>query len=383
MKKINIIDTKLEYQKLKKNIDKVVLNVLKSGIYINGPEVEKFESELSDFLNVKHCISCANGTDALKIALLSLNLKPGDEILVPSFTFVSTAEVVVLLGYKPVFVDVDFRTFLIDIKSIKKNITKKTRAIIPVHLFGQSANMKEIMLISKKHNLWVVEDAAQSLGSQVFTKNNSNKIQSKQYTGTIGHIGTTSFYPTKNLNCFGDGGALFTNNNNLAKQIRLIKNHGQQKKYTYTKIGLNSRLDAIQAAILRVKLKNLKSSNNKRRSFAKIYNSKLKDVGEIFIPKCLFGIDSHIFHQYTIIVKNQQKRDDLISFLKENSVSTMIYYPKPLHKEGPYKKFNFMKHESSEDLSKKVLSLPIHPLLSKKDVEFISDLIVKFFNNKF
>ena len=383
MKKINIIDTKLEYQKLKKNIDKVVLNVLKSGIYINGPEVEKFESELSEFLNVKHCISCANGTDALKIALLSLNLKPGDEVLVPSFTFVSTAEVVVLLGYKPVFVDVDFRTFLIDLKSLKKNITKKTRAIIPVHLFGQSANMKEIMLISKKHNLWVIEDAAQSLGSQVFTKNNSNKIQSKQFSGTIGHIGTTSFYPTKNLNCFGDGGALFTNNNNLAKQIRLIKNHGQQKKYTYTKIGLNSRLDAIQAAILRVKLKNLKSSNNKRRSYAKIYNFKLKDVEEIFIPKCFFGIDSHVFHQYTIIVKNQQKRDDLMNFLKENSVSTMIYYPKPLHKESPYKKFNFMKHKSSEELSKKVLSLPIHPLLSKKDVEFTSDLIVKFFNHKF
>lgn len=381
MKKINIIDTKLEYQKLKKNIDKVVLNVLKSGIYINGPEVEKFESELSDFLNVKHCISCANGTDALKIALLSLNLKPGDEVLVPSFTFVSTAEVVVLLGYKPVFVDVDFRTFLIDIKSLKKNITKKTRAIIPVHLFGQSANMKEIMLISKMYNLWVIEDAAQSLGSQVFTKNNSNKTQSKQYTGTIGHIGTTSFYPTKNLNCFGDGGALFTNNNNLAKQIRLIKNHGQQKKYTYTKIGLNSRLDAIQAAILRVKLKNLKSSNNKRRSHAKIYNSKLKDVGEIFIPECLFGIDSHIFHQYTIIVKNQKKRDDLMSFLKKNSVSTMIYYPKPLHKESPYKKFNIMKHKYSEELSKKVLSLPIHPLLSKKDVEFTSDLIVKFFKH--
>ena len=380
MKKINIIDTKLEYKAIKNKIDKVVLNVLKSGIYINGPEVEKFELELSNFLNVKHCISCANGTDALKIALLSLNLKPGDEVLVPSFTFVSTAEVVVLLGYKPVFVDVDFRTFLIDMDSVKKNITKKTRAIIPVHLFGQAANMNEIMLVSKKYNLWVIEDAAQSLGSQIFKKNKLNKIQSKQYTGTLGHIGTTSFYPTKNLNCFGDGGAIFTNNNRLAKQIRLIKNHGQQKKYTYTKIGLNSRLDAIQAAILRIKLKSLKKSNNTRRGLAKIYNSKLKNVQEIFTPKCLFGINSHIFHQYTLIVNNQENRDKLMVFLKKNGVSTMIYYPKPLHKEAPYKKFNTRSHKSSEELSKKVISLPIHPLLSKRDVEFVSSLIVNFFN---
>ena len=380
MKKINIIDTKLDYQKLKNKIDKVVLDVLKSGVYINGPEVEKFESELSHFLNVKHCISCANGTDALKIALLSLNLNPGDEVLVPSFTFVSTAEVVVLLGYKPVFVDVDFRTFLIDIDSVQKNITTKTKAIIPVHLFGQAANMKAIMLISKKYNLWVIEDAAQSLGSHFFKKNKSNKIQSKHYTGTIGHIGTTSFYPTKNLNCFGDGGAIFTNNNRLAKQIRLIKNHGQQKKYTYTKIGLNSRLDAIQAAILRVKLKSLKKSNDIRRSYAKIYNARLKNIEEVFIPKCLLGIDSHIFHQYTLIVKDPKNRDALMNFLTKNGITTMIYYPKPLHKESPYKKFNFIRHKSSEELSKKVLSLPIHPLLSKKDVEFIANIIVKFFN---
>lgn len=380
MNKINIIDTKLDYKKLKNKIDKAVFNVLKSGIYINGPEVDKFESELSNFLNVKHCISCANGTDALKIALLSLNLKPGDEVLVPSFTFVSTAEVVVLLGYKPVFVDVDFRTFLIDVNSIEKNITRKTRVIIPVHLFGQAANMKEIMLISKKYNLWVIEDAAQSLGSQVFKKNKLNKIQSKQYTGTIGHIGTTSFYPTKNLNCFGDGGALFTNNNSLAKKIRLIKNHGQQKKYTYKQIGLNSRLDAIQAAILRVKLKSLKKSNDIRRNYAKIYNSRLKNIKEIYIPQCLSGIESHIFHQYTIIIKSQKNRDQLANFLKKNGITTMIYYPKPLHKESPYKKFNFVSHKSSEELSKKVLSLPIHPLLSKKDIEFVSEMIVKFFN---
>ncbi len=380
MKKINIIDTALEYKKLKKSIDKVVFNVLSSGVYINGPEVEKFESELSNFLNVKHCISCANGTDALKIALLSLNLNPGDEVLVPSFTFVATAEVIVLLGYKPVFVDVDFRTFLIDLESVKKNITKETRAIIPVHLFGQSVNMREIMRISKKYNLWVIEDAAQSLGSQFFEKSKSNKVQLKKYTGTIGHIGTTSFYPTKNLNCFGDGGALFTNNDRLEKTIRLIKNHGQEKKYTYKKIGLNSRLDAIQAAILRVKLKTLHDANNIRREHAKIYNSKLQHIEEIYIPKCFSGIDSHIFHQYTLILKNKKTRDELKIFLQKNGVSSMIYYPKPLHKEAPYKKYNFIKHKSSEELSKRVLSLPIHPLLSKKDIEFVSATIIKFFN---
>jgi len=381
MKKINIIDTALEYKKLKKKIDNSVFNVLKSGVYINGPEVEKFELELSDFLNVKHCISCANGTDALKIALLSLGLSQGDEILVPSFTFVSTAEVVVLLGFKPVFVDVDFRTFLIDIDSVKKNINPKTRAIIPVHLFGQPVNMKEIMLISKKHNLWVVEDAAQSLGSQFHIKNKSNQFSPKQYTGTIGHIGTTSFYPTKNLNCFGDGGALFTNNGSLAKKIRLIKNHGQVKKYTYEKVGLNSRLDAIQAAILRVKLKNLRQSNNKRRSHAKIYNSKLKNIKEIFTPHILTVMESHIFHQYTLIVKNKKNRDLLKEFLIKNGVSTMIYYPRPLHKEKPYSNFASSSQKSSEELSQKVLSLPIHPLLSRKDIEFISELIIKFFNS--
>jgi len=381
MRKINIIDTALEYKKLKKKIDNSVFNVLKSGVYINGPEVEKFELELSDFLNVKHCISCANGTDALKIALLSLGLSQGDEILVPSFTFVSTAEVVVLLGFKPVFVDVDFRTFLIDIDSVKKNINPKTRAIIPVHLFGQPVNMKEIMLISKKHNLWVVEDAAQSLGSQFYIKNKSNQFSPKQYTGTIGHIGTTSFYPTKNLNCFGDGGALFTNNGSLAKKIRLIKNHGQVKKYTYEKVGLNSRLDAIQAAILRIKLKNLRQSNNKRRSHAKIYNSKLKNIKEIFTPHILTVMESHIFHQYTLIVKNKKNRDLLKEFLIKNGVSTMIYYPRPLHKEKPYSNFASSSQKSSEELSQKVLSLPIHPLLSREDVEFISELIIKFFNS--
>jgi len=379
MKKINIIDTALEYRNQKAKIDKAVLNVLKSGIYINGPEVEKFEIELANFLSVKHCISCANGTDALKIALLSLDLKPGDEVLVPSFTFVSTAEVVVILGFKPVFVDVDYRTFLIDLDSVKRSITKKTKAIIPVHLFGQSANMHSIMEISKKNNLWVIEDSAQSLGA-CYYKNNNKKI-SKKFTGTIGHIGTTSFYPTKNLNCFGDGGALFTNSNKLAKRIRLIKNHGQQKKYTYKEIGLNSRLDAIQAAILRIKLKNLNQSNSLRRENARLYNSMLYNVDEIFIPKLVSSIYFHIFHQYTIIIKNKYKRDKLRNYLLENGISTMVYYPRPLQKEQPYRSFKSLNNTSSEKLAKRVLSLPIHPLLTKKDIKKVSDLIIKFFNS--
>ena len=335
--------------------------------------------KIANFLSVKHCISCANGTDALKIALLSLDLKPGDEVLVPSFTFVSTAEVVVILGFKPVFVDVDYRTFLIDLDSVKRSITKKTKAIIPVHLFGQSANMHSIMEISKKNNLWVIEDSAQSLGACYYKKN--NKKISKKFTGTIGHIGTTSFYPTKNLNCFGDGGALFTNSNKLAKRIRLIKNHGQQKKYTYKEIGLNSRLDAIQAAILRIKLKNLNQSNSLRRENARLYNSMLYNVDEIFIPKLVSSIDFHIFHQYTIIIKNKYKRDKLRNYLLENGISTMVYYPRPLQKEQPYRSFKSLNNTSSEKLAKRVLSLPIHPLLTKKDIKKVSDLIIKFFNS--
>ena len=380
MKKINIIDTAQEYKNNKKNIDKAVLNVLKSGVYINGPEVKGFENELSKFLNVKHCITCANGTDALKIALLSLDLKLGDEVIVPSFTFVSTAEVVVLLGFKPVFVDVDPRTFLIDIESIKKNITKKTRAIIPVHLFGQSADMKEIMELSKKNKLWVIEDSAQSLGSHFVFKNKIKNIETKKLTGTIGHIGTTSFYPTKNLNCFGDGGAMFTNNNLIAKKIKLIKNHGQEKKYTYKEVGLNSRLDAVQATILRLNLKKLNKSNTKRRALAEIYNNELKSLDKILLPKYSFGIENHIFHQYTVIVRNSQDRNLLKNYLNENGVSSMIYYPKPLHKETPYRIYNKSKLINSEVLSKKVISLPIHPLLTKKEIIYVSNLIKKFFS---
>ena len=380
MNKINIIDTAQEYKNNKKNIDKAVLNVLKSGIYINGPEVKSFENELSEFLNVKHCISCANGTDALKIALLSLDLKSGDEVIVPSFTFVSTAEVVVLLGLKPVFVDVDPRTFLIDINSIKKNITEKTRAIIPVHLFGQSADMKEIMEISRKNKLWVIEDSAQSLGSHFVFKNKIKNIETKKITGTIGHIGTTSFYPTKNLNCFGDGGAMFTNNNLIAKKIKLIKNHGQEKKYVYKEVGLNSRLDAIQATILRLNLKTLNQSNFKRRALAEIYNNELKSLDKILLPKYSFGIENHIFHQYTVIVRNSQDRNLLKNYLNENGVSSMIYYPKPLHKETPYRIYNKSKLINSEVLSKKVISLPIHPLLTKKEIIYVSNLIKNFFS---
>jgi len=371
MKKVNIINTVSEYNKIKPEIDQAIFRVLESGVYINGPEVKNFELELANFLNVKHCVSCANGTDALKIALLSLGLQKGDEVLVPSFTFVSTAEVVVLLGYKPVFVDVDFRTFLIDVESIKQSITKKTKAIIPVHLFGQSANMKEIMKISRQYNLWVIEDAAQSLGAL---------CSNSKYTGTIGHIGTTSFYPTKNLNCFGDGGAIFTNDNRLEKKLRLISNHGQKQKYIYTEIGLNSRLDAIQASILRVKLKYLNAMNECRRKNAKLYNSKLKKINEIIIPYCVATMDFHIFHQYTLIIKNKKNRDALKDFLDKKGISTMIYYPKALHQESPYKIFNFKKHKISEDLSKKVLSLPIHSELSTQEIEYVCENIINFFD---
>ena len=381
MKNISIIDTVSEYGKIKKEIDTAVARVLESGVYINGPEVKKIELEISRFLHVKYCVSCANGTDALKIALLALDLKPGDEVLVPTFTFVSTAEVVVLLGYKPVFIDVDFRTFLIDVNSIKKHITSKTKAIIPVHLFGQSVNMIEIMKVSQRYNLSVIEDSAQSFGAPFLKKDfNKNTYSFSQYTGTIGHIGTTSFYPTKNLSCFGDGGALFTNNSRLAKKIRLISNHGQQKKYTYTSIGLNSRLDAIQASILRVKLKYLTKMNNLRRDNAKFYNARLNKIDKIFLPKCETHINGHIFHQYTLIIQNKKLRDNLMSFLSKKGIATMIYYPRPLHKEKPYKLFASKHLKNSEKLSNRVISLPIHPEISKEDIKYICDNVIKFFH---
>ena len=374
MRNIKIVDTVSQYKKIKTKIDRSIQNVLKTGMYINGPEVKNFEFELARFLNVKNCISCANGTDALQIALMSLDLQKGDEILIPTFTFVSVAEVVVLLGLKPVFVDVDEHTFLLDIESIERKITKKTKVIIPVHLFGQSENMDKIMEISRNYNLYVIEDNAQSLGVEFI-----NRSSRKSFAGTIGHIGTTSFYPSKNLGCFGDGGAIFTNNQKLAQKIRLITNHGQSIKYKHIAIGLNSRLDSIQAGILRVKLKYLKRFNNLRLKNAKKYNESLKNLEDIILPT-IVNHSTQVFHQYTIKIKNFKKRKDLRSFLDEKRIPTMVYYPIPIHKQRAYKNFSSNDLKTSEKVCRQVLSLPMCPEISYDQIEFICRNIIKFFH---
>ena len=374
MRNIQIVDTVSQYEKLKTQIDYSIQNVLKTGIYINGPEVKKFELELAQFLNVKNCISCANGTDALKIALMSLDLQQGDEILIPTFTFVSVAEMVVLLGFKPVFIDVNENTFLFDIDSIEEKITNKTKVIIPVHLFGQSENMDKILRMSKRYNLYIIEDTAQSLGAEFMTRS-----KKKQFTGTMGHIGTTSFYPSKNLGCFGDGGALFTNNQKLAKKIRLITNHGQASKYQHITIGVNSRLDAIQAAILRVKLKYLKKYNTLRKKNAEKYNKAFKNLGDIVVPKKVNN-STHIFHQYTIKIKNFKKREKLRDFLSKKGIPSMVYYPIPLHKQKAYIQFSSGPLKKSESICRQVLSLPMCPETSGEQIAFISNNVIKFFN---
>ena len=374
MKKIKIVDTVSQYQKIKKEVDIGISNVLRTGMYINGPEVKMFESELADYLGVKHCMSCANGTDALQIALMSLGLQKGDEVLIPTFTFISVAEVVVLLGLKPIFIDTDLNSFMLDLDSIEDKISSRTKVIIPVHLFGQAENMERILEISSKHNLFIIEDNAQSLGSQYIYSD-----KSKKYTGTIGHIGTTSFYPSKNLGCFGDGGSIFTNDDKLASKIRLISNHGQQIKYKHSTIGLNSRLDSIQAAILRVKLKYLNKYNNSRLNNAIKYNNLLNNVSEIVLPK-IADYSTHVFHQYTIKVKNEKQRDDLKDFLLKKNVPSMIYYPIPIHKQEAYKSFSFEKLENSEKISNQVLSLPMCPETSNDQIEYISNSIIEFFN---
>lgn len=374
MKNIKIVDTVSQYQKNKKEIDNAIDNVLKTGMYINGPEVKMFESDLANYLNVKNCISCANGTDALQIALMSLGLQKGDEVLIPTFTFISVAEVVVLLGYKPVFIDVDPITFMFDLDSIEDKITDKTKVIIPVHLFGQSENMQRIVELSDKYNLYIIEDNAQSLGSEYIYPD-----KSKKFTGTIGHIGTTSFYPSKNLGCFGDGGSIFTNNDKLADNIRLISNHGQQIKYKHSTIGLNSRLDSIQAAILRVKLKYLNKFNNSRLKNAKQYNNLLQNVSEIVLPK-IVEYSTHVFHQFTIKINDINKRDKLRDFLSSKDIPSMIYYPIPIHKQEAYKSFSLGRLEKSEIVSSQVLSLPMCPETSTNQIEYISNNIIDFFN---
>ena len=374
MKKINMVDLAGQYKPIASQISEALANVIDTTSFINGPAVSSFQKNLENYLDIKHVIPCGNGTDALQLALMSLGLNSGDEIITVDFTFASTVEVIALLGLTPVLVDVDSESFNINLNSLEKAITKKTKVIIPVHLFGQVANMDEIMKIAKKHNLVVIEDTAQAIGA-----NYKFLDGTKKKAGTIGEIGTTSFFPSKNLGAYGDGGAVFTNDDDLAHKIRGMANHGMYKRYHHDTVGINSRLDSIQAAILDIKLKRLDSYNNLRKNFASKYTEFLKNHSKILTPKVIGDEDSHVFHQYTIILKDTN-RDELVKYLNENNIPCGVYYPIPLHKQKAYQSIRFKEEDFSITnwLTKSVISLPMHTELDDDQIEYISDKIKIF-----
>jgi dTDP-4-amino-4,6-dideoxygalactose transaminase len=374
MKKIQMVDLVSQYEKIKPSIDTAIQDVIQHAHFINGPAVTRFQTDLQEYLGVKHVIPCANGTDALQIAMMALGLKPGDEVITPSFTYIATTEVIALLGLTPVFVEVDPQTFCIDPTAIEAAITPKTKAIVPVHLYGQAANMNAVMDIAQKHNLFVIEDNAQAIGSD-YHLTNGKKVK----TGTIGDIGCTSFFPSKNLGCYGDGGALCTNNDELAKKIKMIANHGQQQKYVHEVIGCNSRLDTIQAAILEVKLRQLDNYIDARREVAERYDEAFAGIPGVSIP---FRADDskHVFHQYTLVLEDVN-RNALQEHLSANDIPSMIYYPIPAHKQKMFAAFGSSNTElpTTDWLSDSVISLPIHTEMDEEQVEFIIDTVKSFF----
>ena len=371
-----MVDLSRQLGPIKEDVDAAIQGVLEASNFIQGKPVREFEKNLAKWLGAKHVISCANGTDALQLALMALGLKRGDEVIVPTFTYVATAEVIALLGLSPLLVDVDSQTFNIDVDAASNLITSRTKAIVPVHLYGQCANMEQIMKFAESHNLYVVEDTAQAIGAEVEFSNGSIRK-----AGTIGHIGTTSFFPSKNLGCFGDGGAIFTNDDNLAAELKMIANHGQRIKYYHDVVGVNSRLDTIQAAILDVKLKHLNSYCEARQKAAAYYDSALKHVEQISIP-FRSGFSTHVFHQYTIKIDGQYSRDELKSYLSDQGIPSMIYYPLPLHEQKAYLEFmrGDMDYPISTSLCNSVLSLPMHTHLKIEEQEFIVQNIKSFFS---
>jgi len=371
--KIPMVDLKGQYQNIKTEIDSAIMEVVESAHFIKGPVVKQFENNLAKYLNVKHVIACGNGTDALQIAMMSINLEPGDEVIVPSFTYVATAEVIALLGLKPVMVDVDPVSFNMTATYIEDAISSRTKAIVPVHLYGQSCDMDHIMKIAEKHGLYVIEDNAQAIGSKYI-----HTDQSTSMTGTIGHIGCTSFFPSKNLGCFGDGGAITTNDDELAKKIRMIANHGQRVKYQHDLVGCNSRLDAIQAAVLNVKLTYLDTYGKARQDAAAYYSERLKDISWIETPT-ESPCSTHVYHQYTIIINNGL-RNDLQAFLKEVDIASTIYYPIPLYRQKAFKPNQIKKEglQHTEMLCHSVLSLPIHTEMTPEIQDLIIDRIKNF-----
>lgn len=375
--KIEMVDLRGQYQHIKEEIDYATLSVIRDAQFINGPEVTKFANELSDYLDGAYVIPCANGTDALQISMMALDLMPGDEVIVPSFTYVATAEVIGLLKLKPVMVDVDSNSFNITKEAIRQAITPKTKAIVPVHLFGQCADMEPILELANEFGLYVIEDTAQAIGASYSFKNGVVKK-----AGTMGHIGCTSFFPSKNLGCYGDGGAIFTMNSELANRLQMISNHGQEKKYVHKYIGVNSRLDTIQAAILRIKLRHLDSYSSSRSTAAGKYDLLLKDIVGLVIPFRQSN-SSHVFHQYTLKISGG-KRDALKKHLDQLGIPAMIYYPVSLNEQEAFKSIGRVVGNLSitKSLCDSVLSIPMHTELTDEQINYITNSIINFFRNE-
>jgi UDP-2-acetamido-2-deoxy-ribo-hexuluronate aminotransferase len=374
MTKIEMVDLKSQYQKIKKEIDLAVIDCIESTQFINGSQVNIFQSNLEQYLGVKHVIPCANGTDALQIALMALGLETGDEVIVPTFTYVATAEVIGLLKLKPVMVDVNENTFNVTAEIIENAITPRTKAIVPVHLFGQTCDMEAIMKVAEKYNLPVIEDNAQAIGSDYTFADGT-----KKKAGTIGDIGCTSFFPSKNLGCYGDGGAIFTNNDELALKLRMIANHGQEKKYYHSVIGVNSRLDSVQAAILNIKLQHLDDYCDARRKAADFYDKGFAEIEELQTP-VRSGNSTHVFHQYTLQVKDG-RRNELQQHLANAGVPSMIYYPVPLYKQDAFTQYvpESFSLPATEKLCDSVISLPVHTEMTEDLQQFIVDQVKNFY----
>jgi UDP-2-acetamido-2-deoxy-ribo-hexuluronate aminotransferase len=375
MKKINMVDLKGQYENIKPEIDKAIADVINATAFINGPAVKEFQENLEKYLGVKHVIPCANGTDALQVSMMALGLKPGDEVITTDFTFVATAEVIALLGLTPVLVDVDPETFNIDIEAVKHAITAKTKAIVPVHLFGQCADMDALMELARVHDLFIIEDACQAIGADYISADGS-----RRKAGTIGHIGCTSFFPSKNLGCYGDGGAIFTNDDELAHQIRVVVNHGMTVRYYHDYIGVNSRLDSIQAAILNVKLRRLDDYAASRNFAASYYSKAFAGNPKLQVP-VKFKNSTHVFHQYTLVTRDID-RVKLLEFLASRDIPAMIYYPVPLHMQKAYLDPRYREGDFpvTEALCQSVVSLPMHTELSEEQLQHITSSVLEFIN---
>ena len=374
MRKIQMVDLAAQYERIRPQVEQKLIEIAASGWYVKSPEVTKFEADLAEYLSVKHVISCANGTDALQIALMALDLKPGDEVITPAFTYAATVEVIVLLGLSPVYVEVDPDTFTVSPESIKAAITSNTKAMMPVHLFGQCADMEEILEIAKAHDIAVIEDNAQAIGAH-YSYADGRKVSG----GAMGDIGTTSFYPSKNLGCMGDGGAIFTNSDELGEKLRMLANHGQKTTYYHDMIGVNSRLDSLQAGVLNIKLAHLDQYAQARQELAAKYDEALKDIPGLSIPE-RNASSTHVFHQYTI--KVDSGRDELKAFLNEHGIPANVYYPLPLHLQKGYLNDRYPAGSLpiSEKLCEQVLSIPMHTEMDADQFEYIISHIKQFFN---